>query len=30
MIWSLDADVPGDRSLLSAIYATLHGPQRKP
>jgi len=25
MIWSLDTDVKGERSLLSAIYETLHG-----
>ncbi|MES2462965.1 MAG: hypothetical protein V4671_20465, partial [Armatimonadota bacterium] len=24
MIWSLDADVPGERSLLSAIHDTLN------
>jgi chitinase len=25
MIWSLDYDVPGERSLLSTMYKVLHG-----
>ncbi len=29
MIWSLDYDVPGERSLLSAIHETLNAPQAK-
>ena len=30
MIWSLDYDVKGERSLLSAIHETLHAPVAKP
>ena len=30
MIWSLDYDVPGERSLLTAIYETLHAPAPTP
>jgi hypothetical protein len=29
MIWSLDNDVKGERSLLTAIYEALHAPPSK-